>query len=167
MISPALAEASTIDKALRVARFVGLIGFLGGAASLASFTWLGPEPQNAEQWHMLIHAMRAMFYPTMFGGIVILIIVGGTMWWRRRKSLNPQRWFRLMMVLVAIFVPTLHLLARSSMLAMDKSVNEGDLASAAQMWDRLAWAYLVAVVVFTFVSAIGIIKPRLGASSDI
>ena len=64
--------ASAFDKALRVARFVGLIGFLGGAASLAAFTWLGPKPQNAEQWHMMIRAMRAIFYPTMFGGIAKL-----------------------------------------------------------------------------------------------
>jgi hypothetical protein len=28
------------------------------------------------------------------------------------------------------------------------------------MWNRLAWAYLIAVIVFTTVSAIGIVKPR-------
>ena len=149
--------------ALRIARFIGLVGFLGGAASLAAFMWLGPRPQSVEQWHMLIHAMRSIFYPCMFGGIAILVIVGGTMWWRRRQMLNPQRWFRLMMVLIGIFVPALHLWARSSMLIMDAAVDKGDLDRADQMWDRLAWAYLIAVVVFTVVSAIGIVKPRFGA----
>lgn len=162
MSQPAPNDVTSIDMALRIARFIGLIGFLGGAASLAAFTWLGPKPQNVEQWHMLIHAMRSIFYPCMFGGIVILVIVGGTMWWRRRKSLNSQRWFQLMMVMIAVFVPALHLWARSSMLIMDASVKEGHLARAVEMWDRLAWAYLIAVVVFTVVSAIGIVKPRFG-----
>ena len=64
--------------------------------------------------------------------------------------------------MIAIFVPALHLLARSSMLAMDKAVSDGDLMRATLMWDRLAWAYLIATIVFTIVSAIGIVKPRLG-----
>lgn len=166
-MADARSTPNAIDKTLRIARFVGLIGFLGGAASLAALTWLGPKPRTHEQWELLITAMRSIFYPCMFAGIVILIIVGGSMWWRKRGSLNPQRWFRLMMVLIAIFVPALHLTARTSMLMMDAAVKEGDLFKAQAMWNRLAWAYLIAVIVFTTVSAIGIVKPRLGSSSNL
>jgi hypothetical protein len=150
---------TAVDRGLRIARFVGLMGFLGGAAALSGLTWLGPAPRSQEQWALLIHAMRAIFYPCMFSGIVILIVVGAAMWWRGRWSLNRQPWFRAMMAMIVIFVPTLHLFARSSMLAMRAAVNASDLERAAVMWDRLAWAFLLATVVFTIVAAIGIAKP--------
>jgi hypothetical protein len=147
------------EIALRIARFIGLVGFLGGAAALTAFTWLGPRPVNREQWEMLIHAMRAIFFPCMFGGIVVLIIVGGIMWWRRRFALNRQVWFRVMMGLIIVFVPALHLFARSSMLTMRAAVEMNDLHRASIMWERLAWAYLLATIVFVIVAAIGIAKP--------
>jgi putative copper export protein len=156
------AQRSASDVALRIVRFVGLIGFLGGLAALASLWFFGPRPVDADQWHMLILAMRSVFYPCVFAGIVLLIISGTSIWWRRRKDLHGLRWFRVMMVMIVLAVPALHLSARFTMLRLHAMVEAADLEKAAQLWDRLGMLYCVAVVVFLVVSIIGMVKPRLG-----
>ena len=85
---------STVDRALRALRSLGLIGLLGGLAALSALWAFGPRPDTIDGWRMLVSAMRAIFYPCVFAGILILVPVGLTLWWRRRFALRGQRWFR-------------------------------------------------------------------------
>ena len=156
------ATRSAADLSLRIVRFVGLVGFLGGLASLASLWAFGPRPVDEAQWRMLIHAMRSVFYPCVFFGIVLLVFSGTAIWWTRRQPLHGQRWFKLMMVLIVIAVPALHLSARFTMLKLLNMVEESRLEDANALWNRLGMLYVTAVVVFLVVSSIGIIKPRMG-----
>ena len=157
---------SQVDSILRLVRFVGVIGFLGGLAALASLWAFGPRPDDVPQWHMLLSAMRSVFYPCFFAGIVLIIISGTIIWWRRRTSLNAQRWFRVMMVMVFVAVPSLHIWARFTMLKLDAAVHESRLADAAGLWDMLGRAYAIALGVFMVVSVIGMLKPRFGQSES-
>ena len=155
---------SRVDSILRLVRFVGVIGFLGGLAALASLWAFGPRPDDAAQWHLLLAAMRSVFYPCFFAGIVLIVISGATIWWRRRKTLNQQRWFRVMMVMVFVAVPSLHIWAKFTMSKLDAAVHNSRLAEAAGLWEMLGRAYVIALVVFMVVSVIGMLKPRFGQS---
>lgn len=158
------ASRTSVDNALRLVRFLGLIGFLGGLAALASLWAFGPRPTEADEWHMLIRAMRSIFYPCVFCGIILLVISGLSIWWRRRKALHGLRWFRVMMAMTFIAVPTLHLSARFTMLKLDAMVRQSHLEDAATLWNRLGMLYVVATAVFLAVSIIGMLKPRFGQS---
>jgi hypothetical protein len=150
------------DILLRLVRFVGLIGFLGGLAALAALWAFGPRPATADQWHMLIHAMRSVFYPCVFLGIVLLVISGIAIWWRRRAALHGLRWFRVMMVIIVLAVPALHLSARFTMLKLDAMVKHAQLQEAAALWNRLGLLYVTATAVFMVVSIIVMLKPGFG-----
>jgi hypothetical protein len=157
---------SRVDSILRLVRFVGLIGFLGGLAALASLWAFGPRAADAAQWHLLLSAMRSVFYPCFFAGVLLLVISGTTIWWRRRKTLNQQRWFRVMMVMVMVAVPALHIWARLTMMKLDAAIHDARLIEAAGLWNTLGGAYVIALVVFMAVSVIGMFKPRFGQPSD-
>jgi hypothetical protein len=164
-IQSAIALNAT-DKLLRLVRFVGLIGFLGGLAALASLWAVGPRPATAEQWHMLIDAMRSVFYPCVFVGIVLLVITGIAIWWRRRTALHGLRWFRVMMGIIILAVPALHLSARFTMLKLDAMVKQAQLQDAAALWNRLGLLYVTATAVFLIVSIIGMLKPAFGQAKS-
>jgi len=107
-----------------------------------------------------------VFYPCFFAGILLILISGSTIWWRRRRSLNPQRWFRVMMATVFVAVPVLHLWARYTMLKLDAAIEQSRLAEASDLWDMLGRAYMIALVVFMGVSVIGMLKPRFGQAVE-
>ncbi len=163
------AGPTSLDWLLQILRFLGLIGLLGGLGSLTAMWAFGPRPTSAEGWTLLIGLMRAIFFPTVFAGLVTLTAAGSAMWWRRRQELHATRWFRVMITLLAIAVPTLHLWARSTALRFyataDAAAGDAErLAEVAAMWDQMGIAYAVSLAVLLAIAFIGIIKPRLGAA---
>jgi hypothetical protein len=156
------ARRSGLDLTLRIVRFVGLIGFLGGLCALASLWAFGPRPVDESGWHMLIRAMRSIFYPCVFSGIILLIASGVTIWWRRRKHLHGLRWFQVMMAAVFVAVPVLHLSARFTMLRLLRIVEQEQWERAMMLWNRLGMLYLIAAVIFLAIAILAMVKPRLG-----
>jgi len=150
------------DRALRLLQSLGLVGFLGGLAALSAMHFVGPQPDGIDQWRMMIGLMRAVFYPCVFSGIIALVISGSALWWRHRRQLHGVRWFKLMMIMLAIAVPGFHLWARTTMLKLDASVRASQLDLAQASWHELGQAYAIALVVMLVITAIGIIRPRLG-----
>jgi hypothetical protein len=155
-------ETSTVDRALRALRSLGLIGLLGGLAALSALWAFGPQPDTIDGWRMLVSAMRAIFYPCVFAGILILVPVGLTLWWRRRGALGGQRWFRVMAIILLISIPTLHISARLTSHALRTAVEVGDLARAGVLWNRLGWLFVSAFAVLLIAAWIAVTKPRMG-----
>jgi hypothetical protein len=155
---------SRIDQLLMVLRLLALLGFLGGLFALAMLWAFGPTPHSIDQWEMLIGMTRAIFYPCVFAGIILLVVTGLTLWWRHRRELHGSRWFRLMMILVLLTVPPFHLWARWTMLKLRDAIERTELETIATLWNQLGLAYLLSFVTLLMISAIGIIKPRMGQS---
>jgi hypothetical protein len=152
------------DQALFALRLVGLLGFLGGLTALSAIWGFGPRPQNQSQWEMMIQITRSIFFPCVFAGLVVLLVVGSILWWRHRAELHGQRWFGLMMALLAVAVPISHLAARSTMLKLRSAIETGRLDEAGMLWDQLGWAYVLSTVAMVLIASLGVIKPRLGRS---
>ena len=159
-----MTPASLFDAALKVFRYLGMLGFLGGLAALSAIWAFGPAPKNIDQWRVLIGAARAVFYACMFSGIIILVIAGSLSWWRRRRELHPARWFRFMIILLIIAIPTLHLSARSVALKLYAAIDAGDLIQTARLWNKLGLLYFIALLALITIAALGILKPRLGSA---
>lgn len=155
-------DVSGIDRTLRLLRALGLAGVLGGLAALCAMWAFGARPANLGEWHVLISAMRSVFYSCVFAGIGILVPVGIILWRRRRDALRGQRWFRALMLMLLVTIPGLHIGARLTSIALRKAVDAGDIARAAELWDRLGWLFLIAFIVFLLASWIATARPRMG-----
>jgi cytochrome bd-type quinol oxidase subunit 2 len=161
-----MTAGALFDSILKVLRYLGMLGFLGGLAALSAIWAFGPTPKDIDQWRVLIGAARAVFYACMFSGIIILVIAGSLSWWRRRRELHPARWFRFMIALLIIAIPTLHLSARSVALKLYAAMDAPDLARTARLWDKLGLLYFIALLALTLIAALGILKPRLGSKNQ-
>ena len=149
---------------LKLGRYIGLLGFLGGLAALAAMWCAGPRPTNAAEWTMLMELTRAVFMRCMFAGIIILAVIGAISWWRHRRHFHRARWFRIMMGALLIAIPTLHFWSRATMLKIRQAVDAQDFAQADELWNRMGSAYLISFIMILVIAAIGIIKPRFGQS---
>jgi hypothetical protein len=147
---------------LKFMRYLGMFGLVGGLGALAAMWAFGPRPETAEQWQVLIGAMRPVFYACFFAGVVILVIAGVISWWKHRQALHAARWFKAMMVMVFVAIPALHFTSRSIALRLYAALDEGRLEEAAALWNQLGWMFLIGFVVMLIIAGIGILKPRLG-----
>jgi hypothetical protein len=152
-----------LDSVLKMLRYIGLLGFLGGLAALSAMWAFGPVPETVEQWRLAIGYMRPIFYACFFAGVVILVIAGGLSWWRHRREFHGQWWFRLMIGLLIIAVPTLHLWARSVAMRLYAAVDEAQLDAATMHWNHLGRLYVIGFFVMLLIAGIGIFKPHLGS----
>jgi hypothetical protein len=151
-----------IDRALRLLRALGLIGLLGGLASLVALWAFGPAPVTVREWQILQTAMRAIFYPCFFAGVLVLVPVGLMLWWRRRSRLRGRRWFRVMAIILIVCIPVLHISARLTSHEWQQAIDAGDLEQAALLWNRLGWLFLVGLIVLLIAAWIAIAKPKMG-----
>ena len=147
---------------LILVKFVGLIGIFGGLASLAAIGLLGPVPESPEGWRLLRGLMRAIFWPCVFGGILVTITAGICLWLHHPVEFSRRRWFRLKVGLLAVCVPSLHLMARGRVEAFYDAIDDGNMEVLAGMWRDVTRAWVVAFVVLFLVAMIGRVKPRLG-----
>jgi hypothetical protein len=143
-------------------KFVGLFGFFGGLAALSALGLFGPRPADASGWVLLKDSMRAIFWPCLFGGLVVTILAGLALWLRHPVVFARLRWFRLKVLLLVVCVPLLHLYARGAVTAMYEAIDEERLADAALHWDAVTRAYLITLVVMFAIACVGRVKPRLG-----
>jgi hypothetical protein len=153
---------SRLDQALRLLRALGLAGVLGGLGALSAMWAFSEAPANFSDWRVLVSAMRAVFYACVFTGILILVPVGCALWWRRRAALRGQRWFRALMLILLLTIPGLHISARLTSTALRKSVEAGEAAESARLWDRLGWLFFIALIVFLIASWIATARPVMG-----
>lgn len=151
-----------LDRWLVFLRVLGLSGVLGGLAALVAFMQVSETRNDQAHWHTMVHAMRAIFYSTVFAGILILVPVGAILWRRHRASLHGRRWFRIMMAVLVIAIPALHISARLTSLALQHAVETADFAKAGALWSRLDHLFVAALVVFAGVTLMAQLKPRLG-----
>lgn len=147
-------------------KLIGVIGLLGGLASLAALGLLGPRPQTVEGWLLMRAAMRSIFFPVMFAGIIIAVSAGLMLWLQMPRTFLRMRWFRLKAILLVVAIPTLHLWARGRVMRFYDALDAAEtdpaaLAELPDLWSRVAQAYFVALIVFFAVAMIGRIKPRL------
>jgi prolipoprotein diacylglyceryltransferase len=159
-VAPAnVSDVSGFDRTLRLLRALGLSGVLGGLGALSAMWAFGASPETVAEWRLLVGAMRSVFYACVFSGILILVPVGSLLWWRRRAALRGQRWFRALMLVLLVTIPGLHIGARLTSIALRKAVNAGDVARAAELWDRLGWLFFIALIVFLIASWIATARP--------
>ena len=153
---------SRVDQTLRLLRSLGMAGVLGGLGALVAMWAFSPEPTNGGEWRLLVTTMRSVFYACVFTGILILVPVGSILWRRRRKTLHGRRWFRTLLVILLVTIPGLHIGARLTSIALRKAVEANDATRAAELWNRLGWLFLIALLVFLVASWIATARPRLG-----
>jgi hypothetical protein len=163
---PPTAQKNHVDHWLRLLRALGLAGVLGGLGALSAMWAFTHVPANQSEWHVLVSAMRAVFYSCVFAGILILVPVGTMLWWRRRAALRGQRWFHLLMVVLILTIPAIHISARLTSIALRHAVNEGDLVRTAMLWDRLGVLFLAGFIVLLIASWIATARPRLGQQRE-
>ncbi|HEX5690427.1 MAG TPA: hypothetical protein VFX76_10520 [Roseiflexaceae bacterium] len=156
---------SRIDQTLRVLRWIGMAGVLGGLVILIGYAFVDEKPADLLRWRDMVGTMRTIFYSTVFAGILILVPVGAILWWRKRAALRGQRWFRLMMVILLITIPALHISARLTSHALQAAVEASEFERAWMLWSRLTWLFVGAFIVFMVATAIAQAKPRLGQSA--
>lgn len=147
---------------LLLLKYLGLVGFLGGLAALAAMGWLVPEPDSMVGWTTLRAAVRAVFFPCLFAGLVVTIVAGLALYLQHPRIFAAQRWFRLKVVLLAVSIPVLHFWTRGRMLDVDAALAAEDLPAIADAWRRVSIAFAVGFFAMLPIGAIGRIKPRLG-----
>ena len=145
---------------LILAKFIGLVGFLGGLAALSAFGLLGPVPEDQAGWVLLRVAVRSIFWPCVFGGLMMTIAAGIVLWLQMPRHFLRMRWFRLKVLLLAVMLPTLHLVARGTVLRMYQAIDVGRMEDAGTLWDRVTFVFLAGLVCMLIVVAIGRTKPR-------
>jgi hypothetical protein len=151
-----------LRNVLRQVKLLGLIGFLGGLIASGSIGLLiHPRPQTIDQWQVLHHALRCVFWVCIFSGLVLVLLSGIGLWLIQRRTVNRQRWFRLKMLLLLVCIPTSHLWARGRTISLYEAMDAGDLASLPHRLDEMTTAYLVSAAVFFGIAMLGRVKPRL------
>lgn len=165
--SETAAGNTRFDQILRLLRALGLAGVLGGLGALSAMWAFGERPANISDWRVLVSAMRAVFYACVFTGILILVPVGCMLWWRRRAALRGQRWFHGLLLILVLTIPGLHIGARLTSVALRKSVDAGQAAESAVLWDRLGWLFFLALTVFLIASWIATARPRMGQRESV
>ena len=153
---------SRVDQWLTFLRLLGMAGVMGGLGALIAFMIVSEVPRDQPTWQAMVTAMRAVFYSTVFAGILILVPVGAILWRRHRASLRGRRWFCAMMVLLVITIPALHISARLTSHALQHAVETMEFDRAWTLWSRLTNLFIAAFFVFLFVTLIAQMKPRLG-----
>ncbi len=143
-------------------KLAGLGLFFGGDAALVAIGSIGPRPTDAATWDFLREVMRAVFWPCVFGGLVVTIVAGIALFSHHPGVFARTRWFRLKFVLLLVCVPALHLAARGRVTALYAAIDAGDLTALPPLQDQVTTAFAVAFVVMAGIAVIGKFKPRLG-----
>ena len=144
-----------------MAKIVGLTGFMGGLAALSTLILLGPEGETQEQWLLLKTVVRLVFYPCVFGGLVLAGIAGLLLWLQLPLIFLRMRWFKFKLIWLIIFIPVCHLLARWQALPWHASIDAGRLEEAVGYYQKLGYLFAFAFVVFLAPLVLGRVKPRL------
>lgn len=143
-------------------KLAGLGLFFGGVAALVAIGALGPEPVDAAGWVQLRGVMRAVFWPCVFGGLVVAIAAGLALFAHHPRVFARTRWFRLKFVLLLVCLPSLHLGARSRVTAFYAAIETEALPELPARQDHVTIAFALAFVVMAAIAMIGKFKPRLG-----
>jgi len=143
-------------------KVLGLIGFLGGLGSLVALGVLGADPEDRAGWMQLRDSMRAIFWPCVFSGLLVAVGAGVLLWLRHPREFLRMRWFRVKALLLAVALPSLHLLSRGRVTEFYAAIDGGNLDALPALRDRVTIAFAFALVLMLVVAAIGRIKPRLG-----
>jgi hypothetical protein len=143
-------------------KVLGLVGFLGGLGSLAALGLLGDDPTDRAGWVQLRDTMRAIFWPCVFSGLIVTILAGVALWLRHPREFLRMRWFRLKALLLAVVLPSLHILSRGRVTEFYAAIDEGRLDTLSALRDRVTTAFAGALLIMLLIAAIGRIKPRLG-----
>ncbi|MHC5023856.1 MAG: hypothetical protein ACYTGG_08080 [Planctomycetota bacterium] len=143
-------------------KLVGLAGVLGGLGAISAMWRFGPRPDTVAGWLTLIGAMRSIFFPCVFGGLMVTIASGAGLSLLRRRDLARQRWVRVKIVALAALLPLLHFTARGRVLRFYEAVEARRLDDAAALWDDVGHAFVIALGTLLLVAAFARVKPRLG-----
>jgi hypothetical protein len=144
------------------AKFLGLVGVLGAAAALGAMGVGVAPPTSMEGWLLLREAMRSIFWPCFFGGIILTSLAGVALWLQHPREFTRMRWFRVKALLLAIGLPSLHLWSRGRITAFYEAIDEARVEELPALWHAATTAFLVALAVLFGISVIGRVKPRLG-----
>jgi len=149
-------------RLLLFVKYLGLIGALGGLGALSALVVFAPEPQSIEEWVVLRAAMRAIFWPCVFGGLMTTIAAGLILLFRQPRVFFPLRWFRVKVVALLVVVPSLHVSARSRVHRLDEAIAAERLEELSLRWAETGRVLLFAFVAMIIVAAIARFKPRFG-----
>jgi len=147
---------------LILVKFLGLVGFFGGLGALAALGLRCPAPDDQAGWLLLRAAMRAIFWPCVFGGLMVTVGAGIALWLQHPRVFLRMRWFRLKALLLLILLPLLHLRSRRGVQGFYDAIEAGRLEELPERWGGVTRGFLVAFVVMFVVAMIGRYKPRLG-----
>lgn len=160
-VKPVRKAGRGIRPWLLLGKSVGLLGFVGGMGALAALTHLAPEPQTQDEWKLLVGAMRSIFFPCVFCGLLVLVVFSLLLFSRHWREFSRMRWLRVKFVLLAISLPSLHFWARGGVMELYEAVGAEDMSRASELWQETSTRFLVAFIVLLIIAGIAKFKPRL------
>ena len=114
--------------------------------------WLGEQsPRSAE----LLEIEHRIFSQIMVPAILGAIFFGLLLFVQHPRVFFRLRWLQIKLVVVAIFLPVVHVWVSSQLLALSNLDRKGDGATF------VAWLY-IAVITLVLLIILGRQKPRLG-----
>jgi hypothetical protein len=166
MVTPSNQSARRGGRGLRpwllIVKVIGLIFFIGGLASMAVLGVLGPRPETLEGWRTLRAVVHTGVLRCVLPGALLAIACGVALFLRHPGMFLRLRWFRLKAVLLIVATPGLHFWSRGRVRGLDEALAAGRLDEVSQRWREVATSFVVAVVIYLAIVAIGRFKPRLG-----
>ena len=151
-----------LRPAFILVKHAGLFLHLGGLGALGAIGLLAPAPASVGEWMLLKGVMRAVFWPCVFGGLVIVIAAGLALFSRHPRHFLATRWFRAKLAILAVLIPTLHVWARGRVQAFYAAIETHRLDALPGMWRDVTIAFIVALLAMALVAALARTKPRLG-----
>ncbi len=148
---------------LLIPKLLAVAVYFGGLAAAAALWWDGgwgrldkADPSRL----LLVERVSVIFVRVVVPGLVAAMLLGTVLLWHHGRVLLRMRWLRLKLVMVAIGVPTMHLIMSSRLgqlrqAAVDHQVND----SAAS---QFTWALIVLIAWSLALIVLGRLKPRLG-----
>ncbi len=148
---------------LLLPKFVCVGIFLGGLVSLMLLELLRPPPRTPAAWAEHADRIRRAYTLVIVPALVGVLLMGLLLASTHFKAFIRMRWFKVKMVTVAVFVPTLHTFMQNRSRALRAAVIDApDPAAAGAIRQQLVWG-TCAVLIFAFcIIVLGRIKPRLG-----
>lgn len=142
-------------------KLLGVAVFLGGLIALACYCLLIEAPvEDPAAWIIIRRSIAAIFWPCVFGGLVLTVLAGAALLMQMPRIFWRQRWFRVKVIALIVIIPACHLWARSHMLAFDAALADGRLDSLPDHLRMLGVIFAITAVLFFAVTVIGRIKPR-------
>jgi uncharacterized membrane protein len=146
---------------LLIPKYSAAAVFLGGLVSLFVLGFLPPAPTTQADWARLSTLIHDAYAFVIVPGLLGALILGLLLALAHPITFIRMRWLQVKLLLLAVFVPTLHVFMSHRSIALRDAVAREDFAAAATLRKELLGGTLTAIAFALLIIVLGRIKPRL------